>query len=424
MQQASNFSVSEWLDYLEKRHSKEIQLGLVRVKEIAAQLNLLSFDACVITVAGTNGKGSTVAALEAIYASAGYQVATYTSPHLLYFNERIRLNQANISDAKLCHAFLAIHAVPNSETLTYFEMVTLAALWYFKQNKPDIILLEVGLGGRLDATNCIDADLAIVTTIDIDHQAFLGTTRDEIAVEKAGIFRADQEAIYADTNPPDTLIDKAKALHLKLSRLNIDYTITINQNNLIFSGPNQTHLTVPCPALHPKAFGAAIMASLKLHSILPVSEAAYQEAAKKAKISGRQQWLNTSIPTLVDVAHNSQSVKLLSEFIKKKPISGKIHAVFSGLQDKVLYDLVAPMRAYVDTWYLTQINHTRGATEASLKTVSIGATIFDEPLAAYNAAEKAAEPGDVIVVYGSFLLVSAIMLEHLQEGEHSELNHR
>jgi dihydrofolate synthase / folylpolyglutamate synthase len=420
MKQPSDFSVSEWLSLLETRHPKEIQLGLTRVKKIAALLDLLHFDAPVITIAGTNGKGSTIAALEAIYASAGYQVATYTSPHLLCFNERICLNKTHITDADLCDAFLAIHAAQNSQTLTYFEMVTLAALWYFKQNTPDIILLEVGMGGRLDATNCIDADLAIVTTIDLDHQDFLGTTRDEIAIEKAGIFRPNQQAIYADTQPPHTLINQAKALNLKLALLEQDYEIKTNQNNLIFSVPHQLNLTLPRPRLHAKAFGAAMMASLKLQAIVPVSESDYQKAAKTAKISGRQQWLNTPIPTLVDVAHNPQSVKLLADFICNQPITGKIHAIFSGLQDKILYDLVAPMRAYVDTWYLTEINHARGATKASLKTASVRATIFNEPLLAYTAAESAAKPGDVIVVYGSFLLVSAVIRAHIHKEEQGE----
>src|SRR3990167_7055477 len=231
----NTYSIPEWLAYLEHRHEKTIQLGLFRVKKIAASLGVLKPDACVITVGGTNGKGSTIAALEAIYTAAGYQVGSYTSPHLLSFNERIRLNQINISDAELQAAFLAVHAVPNSETLTYFEMVTLAALWYFKQKKPNIILLEVGMGGRLDATNCIDADLSIVTTIDIDHEAFLGETRDAIAIEKAGIFRPNQHAIYADINPPNTLLSQAEGHYLKLSMLQRDYEMTLQGNTFIFS---------------------------------------------------------------------------------------------------------------------------------------------------------------------------------------------
>ncbi|MDX2347115.1 MAG: Mur ligase family protein [Legionella sp.] len=421
-----DFLVDDWLIYLETRHHTEIQLGLARVKQIAERLNLLKFDAYIITVAGTNGKGSTIAALEAIYASAGYTVAAYTSPHLLCFNERIRLNQDNITDTALCNAFLSIHAVPDSQTLTYFEMVTLAALWYFKQNKPNIILLEVGMGGRLDATNCIDADLAIITTIDLDHQAFLGTTRDEIAIEKAGVFRPNQQAVYADINPPQTLLNKAKLHNLQLSMLHQDYDFEIHENKFIFSAPSRHTLTLQRPKIHPQAFAAAIMASIKGQDILPVSELAYQKAAKTAEISGRQQWLShTSIPTLIDVAHNAQSVNLLAEYVREQAIEGKIHAVFSGLQDKTLYDLIAPMRAYVNTWYLTTINHARGATKSSLKTVCPRAEIFNEPRLAYTAAVNAAKPGDIIVVYGSFLLVSAVMsylYSDLHEGATHELS--
>ena len=428
MKQASDFSVDEWLTHLEHRHQNEIQLGLSRVKHIAKPLGLLHFGATVITVAGTNGKGSTIAALEAIYSAAGYQVAAYTSPHLLYFNERIRINQTVITDALLIKAFLAVHAMPGSDALTYFEMVTLAALWHFKQASPDVILLEVGMGGRLDATNCIDADLAIITTIDLDHEAWLGTTRDEIATEKAGIFRQNQLAVYADINPPYTLLNRAEKLGVALSKLHEDYEFEINQDTFCFSALIRTSfkLELPNPRVHSKAFAAAIMASLKLHDTLPVSESDYCHAAKAVTILGRQQWLNTTIPTLVDVAHNPQSVKLLADKLRNNPVDGEVHAIFSGLQDKTLYALIEPMRAYVSKWYLTSLNSARGATVASLETDFSRVmnkqplAVFNEPLTAYTAAVNAVKPGDVIVVYGSFLLVSAVMLAHLYKGEKNE----
>jgi dihydrofolate synthase / folylpolyglutamate synthase len=422
----NRFSVTDWLNHLEHRHAKEIQLGLSRVKKIAQALNLLHFNATVITVAGTNGKGSTIAALEAIYTSAGYQVAVYTSPHLLCFNERIRLKQTNITDADLIKAFLAIHAIPGSHNLTYFEMVTLAAFWYFKQNTPNIILLEVGMGGRLDATNCVDADLAIITTIDLDHEAWLGATRAEIATEKAGIFRPHQHAVYADINPPQTLLDKAKTLELKLSILHQAYDFKLTNTHFYFSTPDQFHLKLPRPRIHSKAFAAAIMASLTLQNILPVSKSNYLSAAKQVMILGRQQWLPTSTPTLLDVAHNPQAVKHLADYLKKHTFQGQVHAVFSGLRDKTLYDLMQPMRAYVNTWYLTTLNHARGTT-SNLLTAAYARTtnkqpqiVFDEPLTAFTAAIDAAKPGDIIVVYGSFLLVSAIMHAHVHQGEQNE----
>ncbi|MCH9756041.1 MAG: bifunctional folylpolyglutamate synthase/dihydrofolate synthase [Gammaproteobacteria bacterium] len=427
MKQPSDFLVSDWLTYLEDRHPEKIQLGLLRVQQIINTLHLQASNAIVITVAGTNGKGSTIAALEAIYSAAGYQVAAYTSPHLLCFNERIRVNQEPITDEHLIDAFRAVHAIPGSELLTYFEMVTVAALWHFKQTKPDVILLEVGMGGRLDATNCIDANLAIITTIDFDHEAWLGTTREKIAIEKAGIFRQHQPAIYADIAPPHTLLDKADALQVTLSKLDKDYFFESDQNHLYFSTSNQIHLTLPRPHIHLKAFASALMASLRLKNVLPVSLSHYESAAKYASISGRQQWLNTTTPTLVDVAHNAQSVKLLADFIKNHPIQGQIHAVFSGLQNKTLYDLIEPMRAYVDKWYITSLESTRGATLSSLKTAYMRVmnkqplAVFNEPLTAYTAAVNAVKPGDIIIVYGSFLLVSAVMLAHLRKGEQNEL---
>ncbi|MCH9689829.1 MAG: bifunctional folylpolyglutamate synthase/dihydrofolate synthase [Gammaproteobacteria bacterium] len=423
-----HFSVTDWLNYLEHRHTKEIQLGLSRVKKVAEALNLLHFNAPVITVAGTNGKGSTIAALEAIYTSAGYQVAVYTSPHLLCFNERIRLKKTNILDADLINAFLAIHAIPGSNNLTYFEMVTLAALWYFKQNTPDIILLEVGMGGRLDATNCIDADLAIITTIDLDHEAWLGATRAKIATEKAGIFRPHQHAVYADSTPPQTLLDKASALEIKLLILHQAYDFKVTDTSFIFSTPDGFYLKLSRPCIHSKAFASAIMASLTLQPILPVSKLNYLSAAKQVTILGRQQWLPTKIPTLLDVAHNLQAVKHLADYLKTHTVQGQVHAVFSGLRDKTLYDLMQPMRAYVHTWYLTTLNHARGATSSLLKAAYYRAKnehpkiVFDDPTTAFTAAIDAAKPGDIIVVYGSFFLVSAIMHAHVHQGEQNELS--
>ncbi len=425
MKKPSSFSVSEWLDYLENRHISEIQLGLQRVQKVAEALNLLRFDATIITVAGTNGKGSTIASLEAIYRAAGYRVSAYTSPHLLMFNERIRVNQTPITDEALTQAFLNIHEVAGSEALTYFEMATLAALWHFKQVNPEVILLEVGMGGRLDATNYIDADLAIITTIDFDHEAWLGSTLEQIATEKAGIFRENQLAIYADTNPPHTLLDRAKALHVNLSRLDEDYKISIHQKTLFFS-IQEIFLELPCPRIHPKAFAAAIVASLKLQARLPVSESDYTRAANTAFIAGRMQWLNTDVPTLVDVSHNSQSVKLLATSLKENPPKGEIHVIFSGLQDKTLYALIEPMRAYGNKWYLTGLNSARAASLDALKEAFTRvmdqqpSAVFDEPLKAYTAAVNAVKPGDVIVVYGSFLLVSAVMLAHPHKGEKNE----
>lgn len=415
------FSLAEWLTYIETRHRAPIQLGLPRIKAFAESLDVLAWDnTVVITVAGTNGKGSTVAALKAIYSAAGFCVAAYTSPHLLVFNERIQINQTPITDRALCEAFLAIHKLDGSESVTYFEMTTLAALIYFKQQQPDVLILEVGLGGRLDATNIIDSDLAIVTTVDLDHQAWLGDTVEAIGYEKAGVFRANKPAIYADSNPPNSVLNYAKEINTSLLCLNQDYSYAHDDSHhFIFKEKDLPARELPALSIHPQAFAVAMMASLILQERLLVRDADYKVAAKTAILAGRQQWLKTSVPILVDVAHNAQSVSLLAQYFKSHPAKGKIHVIFSGLQGRDLCSLIEPMQHLVHTWYLSLLDDTRGATAALLNqaytdiTKLVELPVFDNPVAAYQAAVNDANEDDVIVVYGSFVLVSAVMHAYL-----------
>ncbi|HSI29366.1 MAG TPA: Mur ligase family protein, partial [Methylophilus sp.] len=217
-------TVEAWLSYIESLHPKSIEMGLSRVQAVAARLQL-EFPFTVITVGGTNGKGSTCAMLERIYATAGYRVGCYTSPHLVQYQERVRLNGALISDDVLCAAFAAVEFAREEIALTYFEMGTLAALWAFEQQPLDVVILEVGLGGRLDAVNIVDADCAIVTNVDLDHMEFLGDTRELIGHEKAGIYRKEQIAICGDAQPPVSLLNHAAALGVPLKRFGVDYRI-------------------------------------------------------------------------------------------------------------------------------------------------------------------------------------------------------
>ena len=410
-----DFSLTDWLDYLENRHSEEIQMGLQRIKTVAASFDLLHFDAQIITVAGTNGKGSTVAALEAIYNAAGYSVASYTSPHLIDFNERIRINQRPISDENLCAIFTVIEQGRNSTHLTYFEMATLAALWYFKQFKLDVILLEVGLGGRLDATNIIDADLAVITTVDLDHQDYLGHTKEAIGYEKAGILRPNRPYIYADIDPPASIIQHATLLNTACYSLGVNYFFKTTEDKLqitLFSGEP---LELPIPQINPKAAAAAIIASDCLQARLPVPATAWEAAMREVHILGRQQVvLDCNVSTIFDVAHNPQAVKLLADFISRYHPKGKVYAVFSGLKDKDLRGLIQPMQSYVDFWFPAVLSSKRAASKQLILDVfsaerCFASSCFDHPLAAYQVAMERAEPGDLIVVYGSFLTVSAIM---------------
>ena len=472
-------SLEAWLNLLENRHQQEIQLGLTRVKSVAERLSLCQPNAVVITVAGTNGKGSTVAALEAIYHAAGFRVGSYTSPHLLAFNERIRVNHQPISDESLCEAFALLERARGDIHLTYFEMTTLAALYYFKQCSLDVVILEVGMGGRLDATNIIDADLAIITTVDLDHQEHLGDTIEAIGFEKAGILRANQLFIYADTQPPASIVEQAAALNTQMKCLGVDYSFKIIQANVAHdvlqiadqSGDligcvdnssseglrpatcsrdpeillNTQHdctetdrsgsreqvagrrdlncqhaLELPRPSINLKAAASAVIASGLLLDKLPVNSSQLRLSMQEVALPGRQQVEVGLVTTVFDVAHNPQAVSLLADFINERPRTGKVHAVFSALKDKDLCGLIRPMRSYVDFWYLAGLTGKRAASESILQAAfleEIGSAVpyFSDPVIAWRRAIERAMPGDLIVIYGSFLLVSAVMAAN-QEG--------
>lgn len=410
-------TVDQWLHYFETRPQQEIQLGLDRIKAVAEHLQVLDINAVVITVAGTNGKGSTVATLEAIYSEAGYQVGTYTSPHLVYFNERIRLNQQNIEDLTLCEAFKIIEEARGDNHLTYFEMATLAALLHFKHTQPDVIILEVGLGGRLDATNIVDADLAIITTVDFDHEAYLGDTIEAIGFEKAGILKPNQQFIYADANIPNSVKHRAEQLGVASMILNQDYSFELNQDNLTVILSDE-RVVCPRPKIHPKAATSGVIASRYLASRLPIKSEHLNQAIKIVQLPGRQQFICDTISTILDVAHNPQAVNLLAERIKafaENKCQGKIHAVFSGLKDKNLCGLIRPMNSLIDDWYTAVLDNPRAASAPLLNTSfydAAGVTphFYESIVEAYQAAKERAVPGDWIVVYGSFFVVSPVIL--------------
>ena len=428
MNDFSGFSVADWLFYLENRHQKEIQLGLTRIKKVACDLDLLHLAPVVITVAGTNGKGSTVAALEAIYQAAGYQVGTYTSPHLLVFNERIRLNKQPISDIDLCQALTHIEQGRGQTALTYFETATLAAFWYFKYKKPDVVILEVGMGGRLDATNVIDPDLAVITTIAMDHQQYLGHDKDAIGLEKAGILRPGIPFIYADSTPPQSIVRHADSLHTKQYFFNEHYSFEClsTKMQIVFQG-NQWE-PVSKPALHPKMAAAAMLGSYLLKERLPVNHAHWQAAMQSVFLPGRQQVIPGRVCTILDVAHNPQAVELLADFIKKKPKKGAVHAVFSALHDKDFCGLIKPMQPMVDQWYPALLHANRAASESLLQEafshiLCRKLVCYQSVGKAYNAALNQAKTGDLIVVYGSFLTVGGILseLRNIRQETQSEV---
>lgn len=410
----SEWNLTEWLKDLETRNAQEVQLGLRRIKSVAEKMQLLKPNCPVIMVAGTNGKGSTMSALERIYHTAGYNVGAYTSPHLIQFNERIRVNLEPISDALLCEAFGLIEAAREQTVLTYFEVATLAALWFFKTQPLDIILLEVGLGGRLDATNMIDADVAIITTIDFDHQDFLGDTLAAIGYEKAGILRSHKPFIYADINPPVTILEVAKDLATESYFLNKEFSINEETESWSLQIAEQEIKNLPKPSIQLKSAAAAIVATTLLHSLLPITEKDLRLAMKHIFIPGRLQYEEGEVSVLYDVSHNAQSVRLLSKTLSQLPKKTTIHAVFSALKDKDIVSLIEPLKDFVDYWYPALLDSKRAISANLLLSLFKNAEIFVEtcynsPLLAFETALSQAKPGDLIVVYGSFFTVGHVM---------------
>lgn len=409
------WTLNQWLIDLENRHPKEIQLGLTRITSVAKRLNVLTPDCKVITVGGTNGKGSTVSALEALYHHAGYQIGVYTSPHLLTFNERIRVNLNPITDAELCAAFMRLDEARGDTFLTYFEMTTLAALLHFKDYPLDLIILEVGLGGRLDATNIMNPDVSIITTIDFDHQDFLGNTLDAIGFEKAGILRETKPFIYADLNPPESILQVAKHLNVSSYCYGIDYVIHEHAHDWELQYASHSLSHIPKPRIQLKSAAAAMMACIVLKDDLPITDQQYREAMDKVFIPGRLQLVQQGhVAVMYDVAHNPQGARLLADTLKKMRWKGHIFAVFSALKDKDILGLILPLRDCVHRWFPAQLDNKR-ASDADLllskfRDAEINVEIcYTTPLSAFDSALNQAEEGDLIIIYGSFYTVSHIM---------------
>lgn len=407
-------SVEHWMREMEQRRGGAILPGLERIRTIGETLELLHPSCTVITVAGTNGKGSTVAALESLYLAAGYCVAAYTSPHLLRFNERIRFNGGDISDADMSLSFSAVNAADTGAILSGFELLTLAALWHFKRLQPDVLILEVGLGGRLDATNVIDSDVAVVTTVDYDHQEYLGHTLAEIGAEKVGIARSGKPLVLAQAGLPSEVIERCHAAGCTLIQRDADYfveesseelIVTLQDKRLIFARGAQR--------LHPEALASAIVVSELLQERLPLTPAQREAGLSRAQIAGRVQYLAGDVSVLYDVSHNPQSVSRLVETLEGLSHAGDVHAVFSALGDKDIDSLIAMMLPHVDFWYTGVLNSQRAAgaerLQAAFAANAREVHVYPDIEAAWEAACHRARTGDLIVVYGSFLTVGAVM---------------
>lgn len=416
-------SLARWLGWMETLHPREIDLGLERAREVAARLGLERLPFSVITVAGTNGKGSTVAMLEAILHAAGYRVGAYTSPHLTDYNERVRVAAVAASDADLCNAFERVEAARGETSLTYFEFGTLAAVELFRSQHVDIAVLEVGLGGRLDAVNLWDADAAVISSIGIDHTQWLGPDRESIGREKAGIYRAGRPAICADPAPPASVAICASEVGAQLLLIGRDFSFERGSSDWAWRGgaapAGRVRAALPYPAMRGdyQLYNAsgALMALECLAARFPVTQADVRAGLLAAVLPGRFQTLPGAPLRVLDVAHNAQAAQALAANLSSQRIAGKTLAVAGMLRDKPMADVLAALAGVVDVWHLASLATARGASAAQLEEalrlagVSGPATLHANPGEAYAAAMANALPADRVVIFGSFYTVGAIM---------------
>ena len=407
-----------WLTYIEAQHPKSIAMGLDRVNEVKQRLKL-NPDFPIITVAGTNGKGSACTMLERVYHEAGYHVACYSSPHILRYNERVRIACQEASDEALCNAFLAVEAARGETLLTYFEFGTLAAMWHFTRSDVDVAILEVGLGGRLDAVNAFEPACVIVTSVDLDHMDFLGNSRESIGYEKAGVFRPGIPAVCGDINPPSTLVHYAASIDANLMLVGRDFEFKLVGNSWTYH-QGQTkidHLPLPALVGDFQLFNAAcvVTAIEALQQLLPVTPAAMGTGLRTATLAGRFQLYASRPQVILDVAHNPHAAYALAENLRKLPSHGRTLAVFAMLADKDIAGVVAAMGTEVDSWYVAGINNVRGASALQLvnlihlQTPNGDIQSFADVTSAYLQACMDASENDRIIVFGSFFTVADVM---------------
>ena len=413
-------TLDDWLDYQQRVHPRAIALGLERVRNVWTRLGTPEPAPVVITIGGTNGKGSTVAFLEAMLRAAGKRVGAYTSPHLLHYNERVRIDGADAADAVLVDAFERIEAARGDVSLTYFEYGTLASLLLFGDAALDVALLEVGLGGRLDAVNLVDADAAIVTTVDFDHQDWLGDERNGIGREKAGIFRAGRPAIVGEPDPPQGLLDESARIGADVRRFGRDFTIDIGENDWHWRS-GDIALALPSPSLgascQQQNAAAAIAALHALRGRLGWHPEAIVSGTANADVPARLQRF-ASVPELViDVAHNPQAARMLAAWLAAHPVNGRTLAVFGALGDKDIGGIVAPLGEAITCWHLASLagDSPRGLDAATLAdrvraahATNIAST-HDDVAAALTTAFASATDGDRVIAFGSFFVAAAAL---------------
>lgn len=417
-------TLAEWLAWQETLHPNRVELGLARISAVWSKVYPAPDPArlpfAVITVGGTNGKGSCVAYLEACYRAAGYRCGSYTSPHLLRYNERVRIDGEPVTDEALCEAFARVDAARAATLLTYFEFGTLAALDIFVRSGLDVVILEVGLGGRLDAVNIIDADVALVASIGRDHMAWLGDDLASIAIEKAGIFRRGRPAIIGQRDAPSTLRERAEAIGARPLQLGREIEWNAGASGWDWQGPEGARQrALPVPALRGRHqydnASAALMALAALHERLPVHPTAIRQGLLRAALPGRFTVVPGSPAWVLDVAHNDQAAAALAENLAAFPCSGRRVAVLALLADKETSAVVAPLVPLISQWHLAPAPSDRAMPvarlRAELEAVAAGADAVSHPSldGALAAAAAAAGADDLVVVFGSFMTVEAAL---------------
>ena len=430
-------TLEEWLAYCEQLHPKTIDMGLERVRAVAQAMEL-RFDCPVITVAGTNGKGSTCAMLESILMQAGYRTGVFTSPHLVHFEERLRLKGDMVVAADLIAACARVERARGLNgveiSLTYFEFTTLAILDVMAHAGLDAVILEVGLGGRLDAVNIIDADCAIITSIDLDHMELLGPDRESIGREKAGIMRTGRPVVVSDPMPPQSVLDHALQIGADLWRVGQDFNVSGDKQQWGWAGRGRRYSGLAYPALrgaNQLVNAAGVLAALSaLRERLPITAQAVRNGFAFVELPGRFQIIPGQPTLVLDVAHNPHSVAALSANLDAMGYFPTTHAVFGAMADKDLATMFARVNPLMDRWYFTDLPTPRAASAQALQTQwaaqntrkDATAGCFDNPMQALQAAIDVADPADRIVVFGSFYTVGAVLLEGVPRMQAKHLN--
>lgn len=405
--------LAAWLSYLENLHSKTIDLGLERVSQVAARLDVLRPAPFVFTVAGTNGKGTTCRTLESILLAAGYRVGVYSSPHLIRYTERVRVQGEELAELDHTRSFAEIEAVRGETSLTYFEYGTLSALWLFKQAKLDVVILEVGLGGRLDATNMVDADVAVVTSIALDHTDWLGPDRESIGREKAGVFRGGKPAVVGESDMPYTIGEVAAEKGALLMRRGVDWQYEVEQGQWRFRDGQGELTGLPLPQV-PQPNAATALAALRA-SGLAVSEQAIRDGIASAILPGRFQIVRHNPRLILDVAHNPHAAAYLAGRLSAEPGRGRVLAVIGMLHDKDIAGTLACLEPVVDSWYCAPLEGPRGATAEQLMAHLPHGKAYQHVAQAWQAAMAEATAEDTVLVCGSFHTVAHVM-EAMEAG--------